>query len=77
MTPTKASWFIVACSVLHNIAIDRNQPLDNDWGEDDDEEDNEDPLPIDGAGRSAAVERRLGKEKRDRVARETFGYENF
>ncbi|KAK4017450.1 hypothetical protein OUZ56_032761 [Daphnia magna] len=71
------SGVMVACSVLHNIAIDRNQPLDNDWGEDDDEEDNEDPLPIDGAGRSAAVERRLGKEKRDRVARETFGSENF
>ncbi|KZS04127.1 F14D2.9-like protein [Daphnia magna] len=63
----------LACCVLHNIAIYRNQPLDNDWVDDDDEEDDDDPLPINAAGHSAATKRRLRKEKRDRVARKTFG----
>ncbi len=30
MSPTKVSWVIVACCVLHNLAIDLNMPLDDD-----------------------------------------------
>jgi hypothetical protein len=30
MSHTKVSWVIVACCVLHNLAIDLNMPLDED-----------------------------------------------
>ncbi|XP_032799775.1 putative nuclease HARBI1 [Daphnia magna] len=30
MSPTKASWITVDCCLLHNIAIDRKMPLDED-----------------------------------------------
>lgn len=78
MSPTKVSWVIVACCVLHNLAIDLNIPLDDDWGVDvDDNADEEDmqglhARPIGNPTNKDAELRRLGHIKRDGVARQIF-----
>ncbi|XP_032799334.1 uncharacterized protein LOC116936290 [Daphnia magna] len=81
MSPTKASWVIVACCVLHNLAIDLNMPLDDDWGVDvddvDDDADEEemqglDARPIGNPTKKDAELRRLGHIKRDGVVRQIF-----
>ncbi|XP_045022902.1 uncharacterized protein LOC123466829 [Daphnia magna] len=66
MSPTKVSWVIVACCVLHNLAINLNMPLDDDWGVDvDDYVDEEemqglDARPIENRTKKNAELRRLG-----------------
>ncbi|EFX75180.1 hypothetical protein DAPPUDRAFT_323650 [Daphnia pulex] len=78
MSPTKVSWVIVACCVLHNLAIDFNMPLDDDWGVDvDDNADEEDmqglhARPIGNPTNKDAELRRLGHIKRDGVAKQIF-----
>lgn len=78
MTPVKASWITVACCVLHNIAIDLNMPLDDEWGTDntDFEDENEttecEPKPERADAQRDSVLRRLGNEKRQLIAYNTF-----
>lgn len=62
----------VACCVLHNIAIDRNQPLDMDNWEEFMENDVQAEMITLQSSTSEAVMRRLGNEKRDRIAKNTF-----
>nr|CAH0110335.1 unnamed protein product [Daphnia galeata] len=78
MSPTKVSWVIVACCVLHNLAIDLKMPLDDNWavdGDDFHQEENMPELEIRPTGtitQKEAALRRLGNTKRDRVASKTF-----
>lgn len=69
---------IVACCVLHNLAIDLKMPLDDNWdvdGDDFHQEENMPDLEIRPTGtitQKEAALRRLGNTKRDRVASKTF-----
>ena len=48
MSPSKVSWVIVGCCVLHNLAFDLNMPFDDDWGVDvDDDADEEEMQGLD------------------------------
>lgn len=66
---------IIACSVLHNIAIDRNQPLDNEDIEVEDDHDELIPpaVPQNGGGnQNEAFIRRQGFAKRARITQHSF-----
>ncbi|XP_045034370.1 uncharacterized protein LOC116928675 [Daphnia magna] len=63
LTPSRVSCVIIACSVLHNIAIDRNQPLDDEDIEMEDDHDEIIPpaVPQNGGGnQNEAFIRRQG-----------------
>ncbi|XP_045032974.1 putative nuclease HARBI1 [Daphnia magna] len=74
MSPTKASWITVACCLLHNIAIDRKMPLDEDSIE----------LDIDNVDNTVSNHknqnksdndlRQLGAAKRRRITENVFLY---
>ena len=76
MSPTKVSWVIVACCVLHNLAIDLNMPLYDDWNVDVDTYEEEivgfDARPTGNTTQKDSELRRLGNNKRDGVARQIF-----
>ncbi len=76
MSPTKVSWVIVACCVLHNLAIDLNMPLYDEWNVDVDTDEEEivglDARPTGNTTQKDAELRRLGHNKRDGVARQIF-----
>ena len=66
---------IIACSVLHNIAIDRNQPLDDEDIEIGDEHDYMIPPVVPqnrGANPNEAFIRRQGFAKRARITQNSF-----
>lgn len=66
---------IIACSVLHNIAIDRNQPLDDEDIEMEDDHDEIIPpaVPQNGGGnQNEAFIRRQGFAKRARITQHSF-----
>ena len=66
---------IIACSVLHNIAIDRNQQLDDEDIEMEDDHDEIIPpaVPQNGGGnQNEAFIRRRGFAKRARIKQHSF-----
>ncbi len=58
---------IVACCVLHNIALDRNQYLDEDEMEDLSGDDNDEHPDRRNENMSDSLIRRLGFAKRNRI----------
>ncbi len=63
---------ILACCVLHNIAPDRNQYLDEDELEDLADDDNDQPLDRHNENLSDSLIRRLGFAKRNRITDNSF-----
>ena len=63
---------IVACCVLHNIALDRNQYLDGDEMEDLSDDDNDEHPDRRNENMSDSLIRRLGFAKRNRITNNSF-----